>query len=216
MTPLIDGALLDRLEAALALHSSPSAREIADLRALVADPLGSAYDYPRLAVSQPRSRNLVRAVAAAVVTAIAIAIPVVVARDDPETPASSRPSAVAPLDPTVPPALESADMLMSAVRDALARGDIEAVVSARDELVRALAALSPSARAQVQTDAESLLSDVDRFLADATRPRAADPPASDPSAEPDVVDEPSDDVTQDVVVPSSPSRSRDDSESEDD
>jgi hypothetical protein len=75
------------------------------------------------------------------------------------------------------------------------------VVSTRDGLLRALAALPPSARTQVQSEAESLLAEVEVFLADATRPGVAVPPTTGPVA-PEGLDDPIDGVSPaDNVAP---------------
>jgi hypothetical protein len=103
---------------------------------------------------------------------------------------------------------------MAAVRDALERRDLEAVISAKDELVRALDALSPNARALVQPDAESLLARVEAFLADVTQPRAADPPAPDPPAAVEVLDEPLDEVAPGNEVTPAPTTPPSDDEPE--
>jgi hypothetical protein len=216
MTPESDTALLGRLEAALAVETSPSEWEIAELRALVAGPSRVVYAFPRLETPRQPSRTAVRAAAAAaaaVVAAVVVALSVVVAESGTDTPVST-PSAVAPAHPTVDPAPASVATEMAAVRDALERRDLEAVISAKDELVRALDALSPNARALVQPDAESLLARVEAFLADVTQPRAADPPAPDPPAAVEVLDEPLDEVAPGNEVTPAPTTPPSDDEPE--
>ena len=91
------------------------------------------------------------------------------------------------------------------LRDALARRDRAAVTFARDKLLLALGAMPPSARAQVQFEAESLLVEAEAFLADtAKHPVAETPTPEAPAAPSEVLDRPSDGTTPDDTVAPTP------------
>ena len=219
MTPELESALLDRLESALAVDAYPSEREISELRALVMQPSGTVYALPRLGAAGSRRRPLLRAMAAA---AAVIALAVVVTRIGTGAPDSS-PKAVAPVDPRVDPVPSPVATEMSAVRDALARRDVPALLAAREELVRALRALPPSVRAQVHADADPLLAEVQAFL-DATTPHVSEPPTPDEPTPTNVSDDPPDRVSanddvaanDDVPTPTSAPRGEDEPASGDD